>query len=821
MTPSRRAGRKAVAAALSAAILLLSPGGEASRALAQVVQTPYRGGAPASGPLVVPAALARPVVGAVGQGLPAVSLSGSVVGQAGAPELRTLAGAQGAAAWGGSPRGRVSRKPSGDALAARGVAAGAPAASPAARHLPVLAQGGQVVAGARRSPLAGDGPALPSLPAAPLGEVQALARDLAPHLAASLKVKDVGDESASGIGERLEAVMLGRRPALEPAAGEPMPPAAVGSDDPSGLDAPAVLRRAGNEVLGGADGSASLQAPPRPAAEGSALSLRSQARPGSLGRVGRWFKGLFRVLPDPERNRQFWRFLLTQCLVAVGMSFHNTAMPNLAGGPQGRAANLGYARAAGWASQAASNVTTGPLIDRHPVQRTLAATYLARTVVLFSLPILFFHGWLSFPVLLTVLFAAGYLESMSTSAESVAQMRIMGGDERYYSKVNAVSGLLVSLVGVIAPLAAGALIGWLDARLWALAGSALAYAVYGAAALAGAALFGRWLSLPREGIARARSMLRDLLKGERGKSLGVKAVYAAKGDKGAVLVVEVAGKSRVGEVLPSEFEGYAVRIVERRGVRGALREFAEGFRILWSNRYLRLTCLVFPVVYMMTSDAIFYTALPSFIQAGLKSAVGSALIEGVPVIGPMVAGLGTKAGAFGLFLAANALGAGLSTFWMMLRQSRLAGAKTFQEVSPAGLKKGKGRLSPLEREGVWTSILHGLGALAFIGVFLSPNLWLSAGAMLLTAFLRGPAAVTWWSLTQKAIRDSHPESMGKVYSAMYFYNLVLSVVGVLVFGGLMGVLAAGAAFWVIAAAMAAAAVLDFVEPYVVFPVSRR
>ncbi|MBI4676822.1 MAG: hypothetical protein HY748_04505 [Elusimicrobia bacterium] len=771
-----QAARKIVSLAVSTALILLSSGFEPPRALAQVVRARVHAAGPAAGLPVVPSSVAKPFVGSAPQGLGAVSFNG-VLPSFGAPDLT----------------------PAPDVVS--GAVAGAPVAAPAVPvAVPTLA-----------FPVAGPGLAAPAdasgQETAARSAVETLARDLVAPLADAQGIEDAGAESASAVGTRIEAVLLGRKAVFFDGASLGAP---AGDAIPKAVRDGALPPTSANALPEGArDDGASAPSGIEFAVPAPVDVPSARPKAGIIGRAWDWVKGWFRVLPDPERNRQFWRFLLSQCLVSVGFYFNNTAMPNLAAPRKNQTANLGYARAAGWAAQAAANATAGAVIDRRPVQRTIVLTNLARSAVLFAVPILFFGGWLSFGAFMAVMFAAGFLESVSFSAEQIAQLRIMAGDEKHFNRANAVSALCHHVVGVLAPLLAGSFIGWMDARLGFLAGSALSYAIYGAVALAGALLFRSWLKLPREGVAKAKARLRDFLDNAKDRFPTARGAYSAAVDGATVLVVEVSGDPKAVRGMPSDFEGYPVKLVGRKTIKGTLREFADGFGIIWKDRFLRRVSLLFPALFMLAVDSVLYTALPRFIEEVLNVSAGAAFFGGIPFLGPMVAALATKAGAFGLYLAASSLGLGLSTFWMMMRQGKALEAR------------GKGGLTPLERDGKWTSFLHGLGALAYWGIFFTTGLWWSVGAMLVAAFLKGPASVAWWSLEQKVIRERYPEDAGKVYSAMFFYYLVLSVIGVLIFGLVMETLPITAALWIVGSVMTATAVLDFIEPYAVFPISKH
>ncbi len=542
-------------------------------------------------------------------------------------------------------------------------------------------------------------------------------------------------------------------------------------------------------------------------------------------------------------------------------------------------------------------------------------THAGRALLMFLVPLLFFHGYLTFAAFLLVFFAHGFLQSTSITAGSVAFNRILGPDTTYYNRANAYFNVVMNVVGVIGPMLAGAFIGAMDARYGLLSGNALAYGVYGAAALAVAVGYGVFLKIPRDEAVQAARSLAKSLKGDA----RVRGVVVGQVDGKQGLLVESSGDPAELADLPATHEGFPVKAVARRRV---LKELGEGFDILRKTRFLKLY-LVFSFLSLMASDSLVFMALPRYIEDVLHSAAvpGVAALHSIPVIGSAVAGLTSKGGAFGLYLAASSLGMGVSSVAMAARREKapselsalgrefraqlasrgveerrldaavsavvaapdavlaryvsdwkgrpeagksqgdfaadlllaaadgLAGAglpgaadaaQARALMDQAGLsralslwaarnwpalerdarKTAKSGLDALERQGRWTSIVNGLGWLAYGGVFLTHNLWLSVGSMIVALLLQGPAAVVWTSLTQRVITDAAPESMGKAYGAMYFIQLVLSIAGALLFGWLLSAFSTPLALLVAAAIAAACAVLDIVVPYVIFPTNR-
>lgn len=467
----------------------------------------------------------------------------------------------------------------------------------------------------------------------------------------------------------------------------------------------------------------------------------------------------FRVLSDKDRNREFWKFTLGQSFLLIGGNFHYTALPKLAGD------SIYKNRIGNWAAQGAASLTTGPLIDRHSVKRILVWTLLARTLMMLAVPILFFNGFLGAGMLLVALAAAGFMQSVGMTAGSVAFNRILGEDQGEYNRANSVYNLVTNVIGVAAPLLAGGFIALMDAKFGLLSGNALAYGVYALTLLGTAVFFALRLKIPRDDLLQARAELAKKLKGQ------VKGVSTQRAEEGQseTLVIEVSGG--VPEGLPAEFKGFSVKVMPARRV---LKELVEGFSLIARNRFLRLY-LAFGTLSIMAGDVLIFGMMSRLLEDGLQAGAAS----------------------FGVLLSAASAGLGLSAIAMMF-------------------VKGKN----LEKQGKWTSILRGLGWLAYLGMFFAGDLWTAAGFLALAAFLQGTGMVVWTSLTQKVMMDSHPADMGKVYSAMYFYQLLAAVAGLGLFGWLVAPLSWPVILSVVAAVVVLCALADFIIPWLIFPIKR-
>jgi Zn-dependent protease with chaperone function/MFS family permease len=500
---------------------------------------------------------------------------------------------------------------------------------------------------------------------------------------------------------------------------------------------------------------------------------------------GAWeaLKRPFRVLPDEGRNRQFWTYTAGQALLMVGVNFHYTSLPRLVAPEKSQSDLLGYNRAINWGAQAASSLATGPLVDRSSSQSVIVWTYLGRAVLMAAVPVLFFAGHFGFAAFTALVAIAGFLQMTGMTAGSVAFNRILGEDQSHYNRANAVYNIVLNVVGVLAPLAAGAFIAYADARWGALSGNALSYGVYGALLAAVAAGYARWLKPPRDEMMAARRALHAKLKAEGAGPVRYAGVTAGRADGAPALIVEVDGDPALA-VLPREFEGYAVIPAAKRRV---LAELMQGFRVVLKDRFLRVYLLSLTLS-VAASDALIFAAIPRFIADVLNAGAGS----------------------FGLFLAASALGLGLGSAAMAVGGRRRPG----DEVPDA---RG---LDRLQRQGRWSSWLHGLSWLAYAAIFLSGSVTSAAGLMLLSAALTAPGMVAWASLTTRVVAGRYPQDQGKVYSAMYFYQLGFSIAGVLLFGWLMSFMPTMTVLWLAGGVMVLCALIDFVVPRFVFPLDR-
>jgi|GEM_PF-2366531 len=639
----------------------------------------------------------------------------------------------------------------------------------------------------------------------------------------------------------------------------------------------------------GAGGKSALVGPSAPAAPESATGG------GIFSRVWEKVQAFFRVLPDAGRNRAFWNFTLGQALVTVGFNFHYTALPGLLSSGGDNTSKITENRAIGWSAQAGASLLTGPLVDRQPAKRVIVWAYLGRGVLMAMVPVLFLTGHFGFAAFSALIALAGFLQATTMNAASVAFNRILGDDESYYNRANAVSTIVTDAVGVVAPLIAGGFIAYFAAHFpTALLGNAMSYGVYALTLLMAGVGYAAWLKIPRDDTTNLRRGLQDQLKTADLGGAKVKGVSAGAVDGKPGLIVEVAGVEPA-EVkgLPKDYQGYPVKAV---AARNPMREMIAGFRIAWNDKFLRLYLLT-TTLSMASGDALTFASLTRYLTDVLHAGAGAfGLFLAASSLGlalssvlmtfakdPAQAALAPAAAEFRAGLAArdasldaNALDRAAAalrsalpevlerykTDWQkeptLARGAQALSADVLAEAATAvgatlkidpkaaaalleatgasndvrqwaktrgakllatGRKDAKTGMDSLQRQGRWTAFAQAASWIVYAGMFFSGGLHLSIGLMLLSSVLAGASGIVWSSLSTRVIAGNYPQDQGKVYSAMSFYWLACSVVGVLGIGALLTALSTAATIWVTAGVLAACALFSALQAWRSFPLA--
>jgi MFS family permease len=532
----------------------------------------------------------------------------------------------------------------------------------------------------------------------------------------------------------------------------------------------------------------------------------------------------FHVFPDPLRNREFWKYTWAGLFISQGYTFYSTALPTLVAPVKSLAGRMGPVRASSFGAQLAINVVMGPVVDRSKISSLLFKTYMGRGLILILAPALFFiffHGHGAFPYLplLGLIIGASFFQSAGMLASNVAYTRILGDNLRYYNKANAVNSLIGTLGGIVSPILAGAFIAWANLHIGAFSGNVLSFGVYGLLVIATALVF-RSLTLVNNNQQNIQIQNpADAAKSGTSRSLRLRKTFSnaapAAKEKGRQLI-----------------------------------EVGNGLRLLWRNRFLKWT-LLFSTVFLLLGDSTLFVVLPLYISGILKSAPIPAFLTHWPWLCRQLTGLIRQPAAiFGLFLAASNLGATPFSLILMFRHGRsssdavenvgTAKAETTSaltstlrgavnkliSVLKSAIKRlplsrlhlgniGK-NLSPLERQGIWSSILNGVGWIATLSLFLTSHLWLALGAYAFSALLQSPSSIIWGSLQQGVFIKDYPKDQAKLWAAISLYNQVFALLGDLVLGWLVTQFPIKIAVSVAMVGMGIVAIAAFVQPVVVF-----
>ncbi|MHB2025473.1 MAG: M48 family metalloprotease [Elusimicrobiota bacterium] len=571
------------------------------------------------------------------------------------------------------------------------------------------------------------------------------------------------------------------------------------------------------------------QGPPSDPAQASSVdnSAPVQNRGHFFKRAAAWIARFYRVFPDKVRNKEFWSFIWAQVIITQGSTFYSTALPAFVAPGKAQSGRMGTIRTASFASQLSANVAMGPTVDQKPTSSLLFKTYFGRGILLAVVPILYFtayhHGLFPFWPLAAILIGMSFLQSAGVLASNVGFNRLLGQDPAYYNKANAANSLVVNLAGVLSPLIAGAFIAWANLHFGGSSGNALAFGIYGLAAVVTALIYRKLKLVNREAAPPS----------------GAKRFLFSPG-----LVARLKGAAS------SSPAGVRAWIKTKARV---FVEIKKGLSLLWHDRFLRLN-LVFSTVSLVVGDAIFFLALPLYIRGAVTSAAMPAFLAHAPMIGHWLTGFMSEPSAvFGLFLAASNLGAAVFDIIFIFRRSKAASdnqassgsqfvsrathpaaprSEIFSRMRALSLDvlhlpfvgaigkwiDGKlgSNLTHMEKQGVWSSVLNGAGWIAGLSLFLTSHLWLALAAFAASSFLQSPASTIWSSLEQIVLNKNYSNDQAKLWSAMSVYSQIFTMAGDLLFGVIMMKFSTHLALGVVMAVMGAAALLAIVQPFVIF-----
>ena len=543
-------------------------------------------------------------------------------------------------------------------------------------------------------------------------------------------------------------------------------------------------------------------------------------------KIRAWVSQILHVLPDPIHNKDFWKFTFAEMLISQGYTFYSTALPSFIAPKKSLSGRLGTVRAVGFGAQLAADVVMGPVIDKTKTSTFLSRIYSVRGMVLTSIPALYFlffknHNHATFPYLplLAIMIGISFLQSTGVLASNVAYNRILGGNQTYYNKANAINAIVSGLGDVAGPISAGIFIGWANAHFGALAGNVLSFGICGLAFFATAIIF-RSLVSANGILSQVKATTADKLS---------KVWSAHKNPKEALKNVP----ARLSQI---------VTTIKLKGPHSS--EMGRGLNLLWHNRFLRLM-LLFSTLSLISDPMLFLTF---YIGNILKVGASPAFLAHWPWLSQQFATLIQQpATLFGFFLAASSLGSAPYNLILMFRKTPSSSDKNNDSSTPKkpskihtafskffstlaailnGILKrlplGENRkdLTPLEQQGIWSSILNGFGWIAGLSFFFTSHLWLALGAFALSSLLQSAAGIIWYGLQQGALIKDYPNNQAQLWAVIGFYNQVFSMAGDFVMGWFMTKSSTPTVLAIIVTIMGGTALLAFIQPYIIFRKSR-
>ncbi len=158
------------------------------------------------------------------------------------------------------------------------------------------------------------------------------------------------------------------------------------------------------------------------------------------------------------RNRSLAGLLAAELVSLTGSSMTFVALPWFVLVTTGSTAKMGWVLGAEMLAIGALGIPAGALIARLGAKRTMLVADAARGPLMLVIPILYWTGHLSFPVLLAVAFAIGCFTAPYFSSSRLIIPEVAGEDESAAAQVGAVLSGANQLTQIAGPVLAGVLI---------------------------------------------------------------------------------------------------------------------------------------------------------------------------------------------------------------------------------------------------------------------------------------------------------------------------------------------------------------------------
>ena len=161
---------------------------------------------------------------------------------------------------------------------------------------------------------------------------------------------------------------------------------------------------------------------------------------------------------DAPGRRALVALLGADALSTLGTNMTLLALPWFVLTTTGSPGRMGLVMAAEFVGIAALGIPSGHLPDRLGARRTMLLADVLRGVLIAMVPLLSWAGWLSFPLLLAIVFAVGAFFPAHSASQRILLAGIAGDDEALTTKAGGYLGATNEAASLAGPIVAGFLI---------------------------------------------------------------------------------------------------------------------------------------------------------------------------------------------------------------------------------------------------------------------------------------------------------------------------------------------------------------------------
>lgn len=648
---------------------------------------------------------------------------------------------------------------------------------PTGHAVPVLPQSSAVLPmGHTVSPLSLSAPSLsPSLPSSAVPTLRPAAVPLKAAVAVSIP------HAAPAAPQAVAAPSASPLAALTAAADAPKPapdaaPESQSADASARFDLAAPKAADDDAAVAGGESAAAPLSASEPDAERSKPGAPEPQKPGKV------------KLP-----RTVWGAILGHGMLTIfGIELHVISQPFLVMETLGQSkTTMGLVRNVHAGSFSLVNLLpVGYLVDKTDFRALFIGTSVARALLMGAIPALWLTGHLSIAALLVIVALNPLFQTTMVVAERAAVMAAVGTDERMNKEATAVMGKWEALAGMFMPLMAGWALGALVTAFGA-GGYAMSYAIYAGMLLLAVPLYWFMVRDPRDPKDLGWDGFRKFIL-ESGKFLFaiVRSILLLPFTllRGLWRWVRAVRKPAAGEAeAPASLKERLARVSERH-------ESTKGLAYILRNKTLYLLMLIGAV------EAFLVEGFPMVVLPNYIVDVISAAPAGVPFIGTLLA---TSGGILALLFTSEYLGRFASSWFMEGER----GDRVIEKWGHARFYRMAAASSML----FWLMWL--VPSFFAHGAFFF-DLLVVMGVMGTTQLFHAPVGIVMASVKRNEIPD---EMLGRVESAFDMVHLALAAMGALLAGLLLDHFSIHVAMGLIALAVTATAVFQWLVPRMLFP----